>query len=88
MIAFREFVFYMLVFFMGQGCDDAVVEDICQNCREEIPSTQQRQGNVEAGKNYLYYGDFVDSGIPADLFNGTIGAVLGKEQNLNRTGIN
>ncbi|MCB0648110.1 MAG: c-type cytochrome [Saprospiraceae bacterium] len=88
MIAFREFVFYMLVFFMGQGCDDAIVEDQCQNCREEIPSSQQRTGNIEDGKNYLYYGDFVDSGIPSDLFNGTIGAVLGKEQNLNRTGIN
>ena len=66
---------------------EEVIED-CKDCRTFIPGSSQRIGDAEKGKNYLSYGDFVDSGIPADLFNSTLGLFLGKDNSLQRTGIN
>ena len=71
------------------SCDEEKTsEPSCLECREDIPSSIQRTGNAEAGKNYLLYGDFVDSGIPAELFNSTLGMLLGKDNSLQRNGLN
>ena len=59
----------------------------------EIPSEQlsfieastQRSGDQTAGRNYLLGGDYVDSGIPLDLFRQVYG---NSENDLNREGLN
>ncbi|GJM31780.1 MAG: hypothetical protein DHS20C18_07810 [Saprospiraceae bacterium] len=50
-----------------------------------IPANQQRNGDAEAGREYLLYGDYVSSGIPIDVFNF---AFDGDGNLLNRTGDN
>jgi len=48
----------------------------------EIPATSQSLGDAEAGRDYLFNGDFEDSGIPYDLFSqfsSGDGNLLGRE---------
>lgn len=58
------------------------------NDLEFIAASTQRGGNATKGRNYLVTGDYINSGIPLDVFNSTIGRVLGSENHLNRTGLN
>lgn len=47
-----------------------------------IPGSSQSPGDAEAGRNYLFNGDFEDSGIPYDLFSQIStgdGNLLGRE---------
>lgn len=84
----RSFFLLLFIFFLNTSCDKALLPESCSYCLHEISSSEQRTGNAKKGKEYLLYGDFVDSGIPGDLFVGTLGAALGKEGNLLRSGIN
>ena len=53
-----------------------------------ILATAQRVGNPEIGKQYLLNGDYIDSGIPREIYDATLGASASKKNELNRTGIN
>jgi len=63
------------------------------NTQIEIPANQlsfleaseQRPGDPDAGKTYLFNGDYVDSGIPLEIFNTFYGNA---EFDLDREGIN
>lgn len=55
---------------------------------EFIPASTQRVGDAVKGREYLVTGDYINSGIPLDVFNSTIGRVLVSENHLNRTGLN
>lgn len=50
---------------------------------KHIPKSEQRDGDPEAGKDYLFSGNYVNSGIPADLFglmkSGKGDNILGRE---------
>lgn len=54
----------------------------------EIPPYPQRRGDPLIGKEYLLYGDYVDSGIPADLFSSTLGMMSESRNELDRIGPN
>ena len=51
-----------------------------------LEASTQRMGDPDKGYEYLIYGDFIDSGIPLDLYLNTLGS--GVENLLNRTGDN
>ena len=40
---------------------------------DQIPSSEQRNGDPERGKEYLLYGDYIGSGIPKDVYDGYFG---------------
>lgn len=50
-----------------------------------ISGSQQRQGNPAAGREYLLYGDYIDHGIPYDLYMSAtqLGFSLGSGDNSN-----
>ena len=50
-----------------------------------IPPSSQRNGDPDAGYEYLVYGDYIDSGVPVDLFLGFTGQGSNR---LNREGDN
>lgn len=50
----------------------------------KLPASEQRPGNAEAGKEYLLYGGYVDSGIPLSLFGNFFNSV---NDELGRSGI-
>ena len=85
---YRGLIAYYFILIFGISCAYVLEEIRCIECKAEIPSSAQREGNVAKGRDYLLYGDFVDSGIPSNLFINTLGAFLGKESNLSRAGIN
>jgi len=51
----------------------------------QVEASSQALGNAEAGRDYLFTGDFEESGIPYDLF---IDFINGDGNKLNRTGAN
>ncbi len=51
-----------------------------------IEATTQRSGDAAQGKNYLLYGDYVDSGVPAGMYGTTFGLMTSSENLLERTG--
>jgi cytochrome c5 len=55
---------------------------------EKIPAYNQRSGNRDVGREYLLYGDYVDSGIPVELFSSTLGSMTEARNELNRGGVN
>ena len=82
----------VMLFFVFQSCaDDDNVDDIAEYLvppagTSKIDASPQRTGDATAGYNYLVNGDYIDSGIPYDLFFSTTG---GDDRNLlNRTGNN
>jgi mono/diheme cytochrome c family protein len=76
-----------------QSCGDELqlsdnpYEDISRFI-EVIPPSPQRLGSVEAGKEYLIYGDYLDSGIPAGLYGLSFGLLAQSNNELNRVGPN
>ena len=52
----------------------------------KISPYPQRSGNPEQGKDYLLYGDYVDSGIPSEFFEATLGAMVEANNELDRVG--
>jgi len=50
-----------------------------------IPPSSQRNGDPDAGYEYLVYGDYIDSGVPLNLYLGFTGQGSNR---LNRTGDN
>ncbi|MCA9309715.1 MAG: c-type cytochrome [Phycisphaerales bacterium] len=51
-----------------------------------IPSTPQREGDPQAGREYLLYGDYVGSGFPYDIFVELLNAQGGGTPRLERAG--
>jgi cytochrome c5 len=51
----------------------------------KIAASEQRQGNADSGRVYLHTGDYLNSGIPLDIFKATIGT---STDDLGRTGDN
>lgn len=73
---------------------------ICSNCTEEpaidldsiedslelLASSEQRSGNIQQGRDYLLRGEYINSGIPREIFDNTINRVLPSDNHLNRSG--
>ncbi len=78
------------ILFMFSSCEKEVMTDIenCPNCITEMAKSPQRSGNVSKGKEYMLYGDIVDSGIPEELFRATLGTFNHGLNELQRTGPN
>ena len=55
---------------------------------EILPPSNQRIGDPVKGREYLITGDYIDSGIPLDVFTNTIGRVAEANNHLNRAGVN
>ncbi len=64
--------------------DDPIVEEPVQKFKF-IPPSSQRNGDPSAGYEYLVYGDYIDSGVPLDLYLGFTGQGSNR---LNREGDN
>jgi mono/diheme cytochrome c family protein len=60
----------------------------CPTCLTEMNKAPQRLGNPQKGKDYLLYGDIVDSGIPASVYRSTLGVLNPGNNELQRTGPN
>lgn len=59
-----------------------------QAAQEQLSPNPQRVGDVSKGREYLVAGNYINSGIPREVFNSTIGLFFESENHLNRTGIN
>ncbi|MGK0365204.1 MAG: mono/diheme cytochrome c family protein [Saprospiraceae bacterium] len=79
-IKFSIFFTALCVIFFTQACkDDEMVDPIGTppqvnsllppDGTSEVPASSQALGDAEAGRNYLFTGDFEESGIPYDLFS-------------------
>ncbi len=69
--------------------DDIPVVNPYEDVKEyltAIEASPQRSGNPDLGKEYLLYGDYVDSGVPAGLYATTFGLMAPSDNFLNRTG--
>ncbi len=64
--------------------DDPIVEEPVEKFKY-IPPSSQRNGDAAAGYQYLVYGDYIDSGVPVDLYLGFTGQGSNR---LNREGDN
>ena len=64
--------------------EDPVIEEPVEKFKYISPSSQ-RNGDPDAGYNYLVYGDYIDSGAPVDLYLGFTGQGSNR---LNREGDN
>jgi mono/diheme cytochrome c family protein len=53
-----------------------------------ITSATQRTGDPTKGKEYLLYGGYVDSGVPADVYANTLGLFSTAKNELERVGPN
>ena len=71
------------------------------NCKHEIPFTEplpagagkieaseQRQGNADVGREYLYNGDYLNSGIPLSVYKSVPFFSSNSSDDLSRTGDN
>jgi len=58
------------------------------NHLNEIPTSVQRNGDIEQGKDYLLNGDYIKSGVPYFTYGTTIGLTTNPMNVLERTGIN
>lgn len=54
---------------------------------KRLPANPQRPGSPEAGYEYLLYGDYIGSGIPADLFRGLAAGMPSAEPLIEREGL-
>ena len=70
------------------GEDPFVDLSTIDNDLEFVAPSDQRMGDPIKGREYLITGDYINSGIPFDVFANTIGRVIETENHLNRTGIN
>ncbi len=84
----------ILGFIFLLSCNDAEeemrvnpYEDVSDHLTE-IPAHPQRSGNSQLGKEYLFYGDYVDSGMPVDFFSATLGLMTEANNELERVGPN
>lgn len=82
-----------IIIMMSVACGDQI--EISENPYEDvsdyvevIPPSAQRSGNPAAGKDYLIYGDYLDSGVPASMYNLSFGLLTPARNLLNRTGAN
>jgi len=55
---------------------------------EFVTASDQRVGDAAKGREYLTTGDYINSGIPLDVFSNTIGRVLEADNYLGRSGTN
>jgi hypothetical protein len=76
----------LLIIIIISSCENEKLETTCSNCRTPIPKTNQRQGDVEKGRQYMLYGDIVDAGIPQEIYNTTLGLLDTKSNELQRVG--
>ena len=53
-----------------------------------IPASEQRTGDPEIGKEYLISGDYIDAGIPREIYDSSLGLIQFRNNELDRTGIN
>jgi mono/diheme cytochrome c family protein len=76
-LKFSFFFTALCLIFLSQACkDDEMVEPIPEPIdylapptgTNEVPASSQTLGDADAGRDYLFNGDFEDSGIPFDLF--------------------
>lgn len=80
---------FLLIFIFVTCAQDPIFDDATiQDALEQLESNPQRTGNVDDGKDYLIAGNYINSGIPREVFDATIGRVFVGENHLNRTGIN
>ncbi len=78
-IKFSLFFATLCLVFFTQACkdDEVVVEPTPEPINyleapagtSEVPASSQTLGDADAGRDYLFNGDFEDSGIPYDLFS-------------------
>ena len=54
----------------------------------EIQASEQRSGDAVAGRNYLYGGDYLNSGIPFDIYKSVPIFASNSPDDLGRTGDN
>jgi len=92
-LTIRTFLWGILLLGLVAACskDELFVpnpyEDI-NDYLQELPYHPQRNGDTATGREYLLYGDYVDSGIPAQLFSSTLGVMLEPRNELDRQGKN
>jgi mono/diheme cytochrome c family protein len=90
MIPVKYTVCLMLALSMSFGCEKENTEHSsdCMECLTNMIKSPQRSGNPQKGKDYLLYGDIVDSGIPENLYRSTLGTLNPGNNELGRTGPN
>ncbi len=83
-------VIAFFISFSFYGCFKSLQseEEICTSCLTEMKKAPQRTGDAQKGKDYMLYGDIVDSGIPASIYRSTLGALNPGKNELQRTGPN
>ncbi len=94
----NRFVFFSLlctvIMLLANSCDKedpsptSSLPDNFSDYLYYIPPTSNRTGDAMEGKDYLFNGDYVESGIPIGLFGSTIGSMEESNNYLNRSGIN
>lgn len=82
-------LFAFIVFGLVSCTEDPFVDlGAIDNDLEFIPPSSQRGGDPIKGREYLITGDYINSGIPLDVFNNTLGRILESDNLLNRSGNN
>lgn len=81
-------VFGLIVVFIAISCLDDEQIPIDDQYLYPIEATNQRTGDAERGKEYLIYGDYINSGIPLDIFKATLGLMSPDGNVLDREGEN
>ncbi len=85
------FISMVLIMHCGCGGEEELVSGIPENAAEFvefIPSTTQRDGDANLGKDYLLYGDYIKSGLPKSIFDVSLGALVEANNVLDRSGVN
>lgn len=78
----------ILLFFNSCVKENEIQNSDCTGCLTEMSKSPQRTGNPQKGKDYMLYGDIVDSGIPENLYRATLGTINPGTNELQRTGPN
>ena len=79
----RPLILFSCIWLMF-ACKDNIVTQ-APDITETLPASTQRSGDAAKGYQYLIYGDYVDGGIPYDLY---VAARRDDRNFLNRTGDN
>ncbi|MBU2996259.1 c-type cytochrome [Cellulophaga baltica] len=88
-------LFLLLSVFLLNSCSsdsESITSEIIETPNDEvwevisIPESIQRTGDIEIGKDYLFSGNFMSSGIPFAVYNAIYGE--NSENPLERTGVN
>jgi len=82
--------FYSLLILLFVSCSEDPFVDLgtIDDDLELISPSDQRAGDPVKGREYLITGDYINSGIPLDIFTNTLGRVLESDNVLNRSGAN